>query len=76
MIKEYVRTLSDETLVQCVRDYDAYEETGSLGERTELRFRVTECIADNKAAQATFVLWVERFMFEVFHHFAILYLEK
>ena len=77
MIKDYIRTLSDETLVQCIRDYDAFVEKGYLDDPSELRRYVNNMMEKQSYCNpSNFLMYVQEFMFEVFHHFAILYLEK
>ena len=74
--RELVRKMTDNMLVQCIRDYDALEETGTLGVDTELRQCVNSLFHRPGDNQHLVLLYAESFMKEVYRHFAILYLER
>jgi len=75
IVAEYISTLSDQTKVVIINDYEQFEKDGMIGECT-LRITTRELMEKHNIPDHTPVLWMNQVAAECYRYFAGQYLHE
>lgn len=71
MIEEIVNNLSDDQKLIVIDNYESLKVDGFIG-NCLLRDLASKC---NEKAHSNIVFWMEKIVFEIYHYFALKYLD-